>query len=227
MEQFLLAGDIVQGFQELGNVSRAMVVRGMKESMKLTFGEDSLSLFGEDEEGGSVNPKGTELSIIGKGYRNWAIGGLYFHITAKKNIVLTGIEVHTREAGNYNIEVFSREGKCKYDMGTKGSWKVVTPKKSFQFFGSVKSTRVVESKIVLKKGQSISFVLSNNGNTSDGELCMDGQIINTFPNDVKDDLNNDDLSVSQVFFTDRTKDSFQLYSNIHAGSLVGKVLYKK
>eukprot|EP01091_Cochliopodium_minus_P006644 TRINITY_DN16656_c1_g1_i1.p1 TRINITY_DN16656_c1_g1~~TRINITY_DN16656_c1_g1_i1.p1 ORF type:complete len:290 (-),score=91.77 TRINITY_DN16656_c1_g1_i1:18-818(-) len=49
MSDFHLAGQVVFEFSSLGNVARAMVVQGMKEYAKQTFGEEALALFGEEE----------------------------------------------------------------------------------------------------------------------------------------------------------------------------------
>eukprot|EP01091_Cochliopodium_minus_P009310 TRINITY_DN226_c0_g1_i1.p1 TRINITY_DN226_c0_g1~~TRINITY_DN226_c0_g1_i1.p1 ORF type:complete len:282 (-),score=102.15 TRINITY_DN226_c0_g1_i1:279-1124(-) len=53
---FKLAGQVVREFLSIGNVARAMVLQGMKEYSRQTFGEETLELFGED--GGSLGGSG-------------------------------------------------------------------------------------------------------------------------------------------------------------------------
>jgi len=49
-----LAGEIVHEFTTVGNVARAMILQGMKEYTKQTFGEEAVeSLFGDEEGSGS------------------------------------------------------------------------------------------------------------------------------------------------------------------------------
>ena len=54
-DDFSLAGEIVSEFTQVGPIARAMLLQGMKESTRITFGEEALSLFGEEEES---SPKG-------------------------------------------------------------------------------------------------------------------------------------------------------------------------
>ena len=46
-DDYYLAGEIVRDFLTIGNVARAMILEGMKESVKQTFGEEAVELFGE------------------------------------------------------------------------------------------------------------------------------------------------------------------------------------
>ena len=60
-DQFLLAGEIVEGFISLSNIPRAMILQGMKEYTRITFGEEAVGLFGgedQEEKGGSSKKVG-------------------------------------------------------------------------------------------------------------------------------------------------------------------------
>jgi len=210
-----------------------MVLQGMKESVKQTFGEDALSLFGEEESSSSGGlqisnkvKKGTELTLTGKPHRSWAIGGIVFTITAKKKMFLSGLSVYSRVAGSWPIEIISKEGRIKQDLGNKSEWKVVQEKKTINFANITSPTRIWEGNIVFKKDQAITFAICNQGNTSDGEIVMDGNVINTFPPTVLDTTNNNDIAISQVFFLDRSSGTFTYYPSIHCGDFCGTVHYK-
>ena len=64
-DDYFLAGEVVEGFIELGNVARAMVLQGMKEYSKITFGEEVLALFGEEDGEGNlrISPN-KEINIL-------------------------------------------------------------------------------------------------------------------------------------------------------------------
>eukprot|EP01091_Cochliopodium_minus_P002604 TRINITY_DN1244_c1_g1_i1.p1 TRINITY_DN1244_c1_g1~~TRINITY_DN1244_c1_g1_i1.p1 ORF type:complete len:231 (-),score=82.00 TRINITY_DN1244_c1_g1_i1:36-728(-) len=228
IEDVFLAGDVVNGFQELGKVARAMVIQGMKEYTRTTFGDEAVELFGEDGNSGGGIVKGKELTLVGANHRSWAIGGLLFAITAKSSkVMITSIEACSRDPGNWEIEVLMKKGRqhLKKELGSKNEWEVIGPKKSINF-PNTSPTKVWEGKIVLKKGESVTIILNNSGNSSSGELVMDGEIVTDFPNPVKDTTQNDDIAVSDNFFLNRDN-SFTLYPSIHCGRFVGKINYKK
>jgi len=52
-DDFERAGEVVEEFITIGNVARAMVLRGMKEYARQVFGDEALELFGDEEFGGS------------------------------------------------------------------------------------------------------------------------------------------------------------------------------
>eukprot|EP01091_Cochliopodium_minus_P002598 TRINITY_DN1244_c0_g1_i1.p1 TRINITY_DN1244_c0_g1~~TRINITY_DN1244_c0_g1_i1.p1 ORF type:complete len:215 (-),score=59.13 TRINITY_DN1244_c0_g1_i1:51-695(-) len=57
IEDVFIAGEVVEQFQSIGPVARAMVLQGMKEYTKNTFGEEALELFGESEVSSSSGGK--------------------------------------------------------------------------------------------------------------------------------------------------------------------------
>eukprot|EP01091_Cochliopodium_minus_P017619 TRINITY_DN6953_c0_g1_i2.p1 TRINITY_DN6953_c0_g1~~TRINITY_DN6953_c0_g1_i2.p1 ORF type:complete len:114 (-),score=32.87 TRINITY_DN6953_c0_g1_i2:37-378(-) len=71
---FYLAGEVVKEFISIGNVARAMVLQGMKEYTRQTFGEEALSLFGEDGgfsgSSGVSGGKGGKSKLAIKDYNN-------------------------------------------------------------------------------------------------------------------------------------------------------------
>eukprot|EP01091_Cochliopodium_minus_P019196 TRINITY_DN79_c0_g1_i1.p1 TRINITY_DN79_c0_g1~~TRINITY_DN79_c0_g1_i1.p1 ORF type:complete len:252 (-),score=74.69 TRINITY_DN79_c0_g1_i1:57-812(-) len=70
---FKLSGEVVKAFISIGPVARAMVLQGMKEYTKNTFGEEALELFGEYEIGsGSGSTGGSKTSVKkGKSSNGW------------------------------------------------------------------------------------------------------------------------------------------------------------
>jgi hypothetical protein len=63
-EDYGLAGEVVEGFMTLGNVARAMVLQGMKEYTRQTFGEQAVTLFGDEESIGGSSGGGSKRGVI-------------------------------------------------------------------------------------------------------------------------------------------------------------------
>eukprot|EP01091_Cochliopodium_minus_P008201 TRINITY_DN1814_c0_g1_i1.p1 TRINITY_DN1814_c0_g1~~TRINITY_DN1814_c0_g1_i1.p1 ORF type:complete len:268 (-),score=67.91 TRINITY_DN1814_c0_g1_i1:73-876(-) len=62
---YRLAGEIVIGYKSIGEVARAMILEGMKEHTKNTFGEESLILFAGMDEDEDDTSSSTRSSIRG------------------------------------------------------------------------------------------------------------------------------------------------------------------
>jgi len=115
----------------------------------------------------------------------------------------------------------------KQELGSKNDWEVLSPTKSINFASITAPTKVCDCKIVLKKDEAVTIIVSNMGNTTSGEIVMDGDIVSSFPNPVKDTTENEDIAISDNFFLDRQSGSFSLYPSIHCGKFVGRIVYKK
>eukprot|EP01091_Cochliopodium_minus_P012281 TRINITY_DN368_c0_g1_i1.p1 TRINITY_DN368_c0_g1~~TRINITY_DN368_c0_g1_i1.p1 ORF type:complete len:233 (+),score=83.62 TRINITY_DN368_c0_g1_i1:30-728(+) len=123
MEQFTLAGEVVKEFVSIGNVARAMVLQGMKEYTKNTFGEEALELFGEDGGssigGGSsrqskvnlkwdTSKKGKDILVDGETISTKSVGGSWNGIygTPKFEKGLHYVEIQTIQMDNNHFVFF-------------------------------------------------------------------------------------------------------------------------
>jgi len=62
-----MAAEIVRDYQTIGNVARAMILQGMKECVRQTFGEEAVEKFGEDTIGGGSRSSGGSGKKVGGG----------------------------------------------------------------------------------------------------------------------------------------------------------------
>jgi len=144
---------------------------------------------------------------------NSALGGLVFSTTAKTPLCIVCLLVMSRYPGTWNVEVRKTTGNAFKNIE---SWTVVTPRSAFQF--SDKSvTQVWKGEVFLKKGESVSWAVSNFGNPNGGKIVGSRKDKN-----IRGDEN---LEISLVSLLDRRKAN-NLYPVPYITGFIGKIDYK-
>lgn len=105
-------------------------------------------------------------------YQSLGIGGIYFDIVAKNDIVINGISVMTREAGNSTICVYGKEGSHQGSAQVRGDWEVLVPENSVLFATEICSKILQDAEIFLVEGERYSFYCDNNTMSSGNEIIM-------------------------------------------------------
>mmetsp|Transcript_22032 Transcript_22032/g.28129 ORF Transcript_22032/g.28129 Transcript_22032/m.28129 type:complete len:460 (-) Transcript_22032:48-1427(-) len=170
-----------------------------------------------------INPPFKKLSsekhLIGAPHQGWAIGGFLMNVTAKSDILFTGLSVHSRTESVSKVALLYKRGIVR-ETGNREEWTELVPKQEFQCKGATEATQIFkEGEILIHKGETISLIVDNIGAPGNGEIVCNNTKTQTA-------ITDEFVELSKAVLLDRAKNTFCLYGNgSHVGHFCGVFHY--